>query len=93
MKRKTTHKDNIIALRRIEGQIKGIQRMISDEKYCIDIITQIHAAVNALNRVSEKILARHIEHCVVDTFRGKSEGDRAQKIDEIMNVIKKLHKL
>lgn len=67
--------------------------MIDQGEYCVDIVTQIHAAVNALYGVSEKILAKHIEHCVLDTFRGKSEKDRTQKIDELINVIKKLHKM
>lgn len=93
MKHITTHKENLANLKRIEGQIKGIQRMIEEEKYCIDIVNQIHAAVNALYRVSEKILARHIENCVVNTFKGKSKQPRSRKISELMSVIKRLHKL
>ncbi|MFC1708564.1 metal-sensitive transcriptional regulator [Candidatus Omnitrophota bacterium] len=93
MKKNPSHEKNLVALKRIEGQIRGIQGMIKNGTYCVDITTQIQAAVSALNRVSEKILARHIEHCVVDTFRGRSEKNRTQKINEIMDVIKKLHKL
>ena len=93
MEHKTTHKEHLAALRRIEGQVKGIQRMVEDEKYCIDIVIQIHAAINALYRVAEKIFARHIEHCVVDAFKGKSEREKIQKIDEVMEIIKRLHKL
>ncbi|MFC1646480.1 metal-sensitive transcriptional regulator [Candidatus Omnitrophota bacterium] len=93
MKKNPSHEKNLVALKRIEGQIRGIQKMIEEGKYCIDITIQIHAAVNALNRVSEKVLARHIEHCVVDTFRDKSKKDRTQKINELMAVIKKLHKI
>lgn len=93
MRHKTIHKENLTALRRIEGQVKGIQKMVKEEKYCIDIVNQIHAAVNALYRVSEKILAKHIEGCIVDTFKGKSKREKSQKINELMAVIRKLHKL
>jgi len=93
MTQKTTHSTNLIALRRIEGQVKGIQRMIEDKKYCIDITNQIHASINALYRVAEKILSKHMESCVVDALKGKSETKKKQKIDEIMSVIKQLNKL
>ena len=89
----TTHTESLIALRRIEGQVKGIQRMIEDKKYCMDIANQIHACVGALHRVAEKVLAKHMEHCVVNALRGKSENERRQKIDEIMTVIRRLHKI
>ncbi|NQT28548.1 MAG: metal-sensitive transcriptional regulator [Candidatus Omnitrophica bacterium] len=93
MPHKTTHDENLIALRRIEGQIKGIQRMIEEKKYCVDIVNQVHASVNALRRVAEKILAKHMEHCVVDAIKGKSEQQKKEKIDEIMEVIRRLQKL
>jgi len=93
MTQKTTHSTNLIALRRIEGLVKGIQRMIEDKKYCIDITNQIHASINALYRVAEKILSKHMESCVVDALKGKSETKKKQKIDEIMSVIKQLNKL
>jgi len=93
MPHKTTHTANLIALRRIEGQIKGIQRMIEGKKYCIDIVNQVHASINALRRVAEKILAKHMEHCVVDAIKGKSEQQKKEKIDEIMEVIRRLQKL
>ena len=91
--RKTTHKENIGALRRVEGQVKGIQKMVKEEKYCIDIVNQIHAAVNALYRVSEKVLAKHIDGCVVETFTGKSRNNKSKKTHELISVIRRLHKL
>jgi len=87
------HNKNIVSLRRVEGQIRGIQKMIEERKYCIDIVTQIHAAVNGLYRVSENILEAHIEHCVVDAIKGKSEKEKGQKIKEMMQVMKRLRKL
>ncbi len=93
MAHKTTHSENLIALRRIEGQIKGIQKMVEEKKYCIDIVNQVHASISALRRVAEKILSKHMEHCVVDAIKGKSESQRKEKIDEVMSVIRKIHKI
>lgn len=93
MRHKTTHQENLIALKRIEGQVKGVQKMIEEGKYCVDILNQIHAIINALYRVAEKIFTKHIEHCVVDAFRGKSEKERREKINEVAEVIKRLHRL
>ena len=93
MPHKTTHTENLMSLRRVEGQVKGIQKMIDEKRYCIDIATQIHASINALYKVAEKILAKHMEHCVVDALRGRSETQKRQKIDELMDVMKRLRKL
>jgi DNA-binding FrmR family transcriptional regulator len=93
MKTKTIHKEHLHALRRIEGQVKGIQKMIEEEKYCIDIAIQIHAVVNALHRVSEKVLAKHIEGCVGSTFEKGNKSQKETKILELLGTIKMLHKL
>lgn len=90
---KTTHEENLVALKRIEGQIRGIQKMIEEKKYCINIVEQVHAAMNALNRVAENIFIKHIEGCVVFSLKGKSERDKIEKIDEIMKVIRKMYKI
>lgn len=92
MKHKTSHKENLNALKRINGQVEGIQRMIEDERYCIDIIIQVHAAIHALYRVGDKIFAKHLEHCVKDVLTGKSKREISEKIDEIMKVMKNMHK-
>jgi DNA-binding FrmR family transcriptional regulator len=86
------HKDNITALKRIDGQVKGIQRMIEDERYCLDIIAQIHAAINALYRVGNRIFAKHIERCVRDVLTGESQREMSAQINEIMRVMKSVHK-
>jgi len=93
MKPKTTHTENLVALRRIEGQIKGLQKMIEDKKYCIDIATQIYACIGALSRVVENVLEKHMEHCVLEALVGKSEKEKEQKIKEVTQVIKRLHKM
>ena len=92
MPNKAVHNEDLMSLKRIEGQVKGIQRMIVARKYCMDIVNQLHAATNALHRVAEKILAKHIEHCVVDAFKGSSEKKKIQKINEVMDILKRLRK-
>ncbi len=87
MKKNPSHKDNIVALRRIEGQVRGVQKMIEDGKYCIDILNQINAVKGALGRVEEKILKKHFQHCVTDAIKGTSEQERQQKLDEILKLI------
>ena len=81
------HQDNIVALKRIEGQIRGLQRMIEDRKYCIDILNQIHAVKGALAKVEEKILQKHFQHCVTTAIVGSSEKEKQQKLDEILELI------
>lgn len=83
-------KDNYLArLRRVEGQIRGIHRMVEEDEYCIDILTQISAATSALENVALALLGDHLEHCVVDAARN---GDPAEKLDEARAAIKRLVK-
>ena len=82
------HSDTLYALRRIEGQVRGVQKMIEDRKYCIDILTQISAIKGALSRVEEKILEKHFRNCVTKAVTGSSEKQRQQKMDEILKLIR-----
>jgi len=84
-----SHDSNLIALRRIEGQVRGVQRMIEDRKYCIDILNQICAIKGALGRVEERILKKHFESCVTQAFQGTSEDEKQEKLDEILKLINK----
>ena len=93
MTQKTRHDETLTALRRIEGHVKGIQKMVEEGKYCVDIVIQIHAVVSALYRVSEKIFAKHIESCVASAFRGKPKKEKDAKIEEIIHVVHNLHAL
>ncbi len=88
----TTHSENTARLSRIEGQVKGVKRMIGDGEYCIDIITQIQAARSALQSVSKIILEKHLKHCVADALEQRDEADIDQKLEEIMTVIKRMEK-
>ncbi len=89
MKRHPDHSDKLIALRRIEGQVRGIQKMIEDNKYCVDILTQIDAARGALATVGEKILEKHFRHCVTDALSGKSAKQKEQKTKEVLALIRR----
>ncbi|MHC4116339.1 MAG: metal-sensitive transcriptional regulator [Planctomycetota bacterium] len=87
MKKNPCHDSNLVALRRIEGQVRGVQRMIEDRKYCIDILNQIYAVRGALAKVEERILKSHFEHCVTEAVQGSSEKEKRQKLDEILKLI------
>ncbi|HVB65683.1 MAG TPA: metal-sensitive transcriptional regulator [Nitrolancea sp.] len=73
-------------LRRIEGQVRGVQRMVEEGRYCLDIVTQIHAITAAADRVSQQVLEEHIRGCVTDAIR-EQRGDEA--ISELMTVLRK----
>jgi DNA-binding FrmR family transcriptional regulator len=74
-------------LNRIEGQVRGLARMIDDDRYCIDIVTQISAVRTALRRVGEEILRDHVSHCVADAIASGSQADQRKKIAELMDVV------
>jgi DNA-binding FrmR family transcriptional regulator len=73
-------------LRRIEGQVQGIQRMVEEEKYCVDILLQLTAVEGAVEQVQRLLLGRHIESCVADAIRTGSTRDRQKKVDELLDV-------
>lgn len=87
MKKNPSHKGNLVALRRIEGQVRGVQKMLQERKYCIDILNQIYAIKGALSRVEEKILEKHFQHCVTEAVKGTSKKESRQKLDEILKLI------
>jgi DNA-binding FrmR family transcriptional regulator len=92
MKYVTTHEEELIRLRRIEGQIRGLQKMIEEKRYCVDILTQINSVVGAIERVEESILERHLKGCVDHSFTKGTREDRAKKISEIIDVLRKFRK-
>ena len=93
MTKNPDHQDNIVALKRIEGQIRGVQRMIENRQYCIDILNQIHAVKGALARVEEKILQKHFRHCVTTAMTGNSEKEKQLKLNEILKLINRTRKV
>ena len=93
MKQITTHQEQLEFLKKIEGQIAGIQRMIEEKRYCVDIITQLHSVVGAILRIEEKIFRKHIEGCVIGALKGKSEAEKQKKLNELLGLIGKYRRL
>ena len=71
-------------LSRIEGQVRGLSRMVDEDRYCIDIVTQISAVRAALRRVEEEVLKDHVSHCVEHAIASGDKSDQRQKIAELM---------
>ncbi len=76
-------------LRKIEGQIRGIQRMVEDDTYCVDILTQISAVVAGMEKVGLKLLRDHMRGCVADAIKAKGPGDVDKKVDEVVKVVER----
>ncbi|MDA9212075.1 metal-sensitive transcriptional regulator [Gammaproteobacteria bacterium] len=81
------HKDKLTNLRRIEGQVRGVQNMIEEGKYCVDILNQIKALKNSIITVEGKILKTHLRECIKDSLNESDDFDL--KIDEIMKTMKR----
>jgi DNA-binding FrmR family transcriptional regulator len=80
------HTQSLKRLKTIEGHIRGIQRMLEEDEYCIDIIRQIHAVQSALNKVSKQILDQHLNTCVIAAIRGEDADERERILQEITDV-------
>ena len=74
-------------LNRIEGQVRGLARMVEEDRYCIDIVTQIAAVRAALRRVEEQVLRDHIDHCVRHAIASGSKAEQEEKVAELMEVL------
>jgi DNA-binding FrmR family transcriptional regulator len=74
-------------LNRIEGQVRGLAKMVDEDRYCIDIVTQISAVRSALRRVEEEILKDHVAHCVEHAIKSGDKADQRRKIAELMDVV------
>jgi len=76
-------------LSRIAGQVRGLSRMVEEDRYCIDIVTQISAVRAALRKVEEEVLRDHVAHCVEHAITSGDKADQRQKIAELMDVIQR----
>jgi DNA-binding FrmR family transcriptional regulator len=83
----TVKKDSLSRLKKIEGQVRGIMKMVEEEQYCIDIINQITAAEKALSGVARIVMKRHVESCVSSAI---VQGKGQMKIEELINAVFKI---
>jgi CsoR family transcriptional regulator, copper-sensing transcriptional repressor len=77
-------------LRRIEGQVGGLLRMVEHDRYCVDVLTQIDAVRAALHKVEEKILHDHVSHCVADAFAAGDATEQRHKVEELIKTIERM---
>jgi DNA-binding FrmR family transcriptional regulator len=79
-------------LNRIEGQVRGISRMVEEDRYCIDIVTQISAVRAALRRLEEEVLHDHVTHCVEHAIASGNKAEQRRKVEELMSVVKRANR-
>jgi CsoR family transcriptional regulator, copper-sensing transcriptional repressor len=84
-----SHQEELVRLKRIRGQIDGIERMIQDNRYCMDIVTQIRSILAALRSTEGLIMERHVRHCVKDAISSRDERVSEEKIQELLEVFQK----
>lgn len=84
-----TKKSALNRLRRIEGQVRGIARMVEGDRYCIDVITQVQAVRAALGRIEQEVLKDHVATCVEHAIRSGNAADQRRHVTELLEVIDK----
>jgi DNA-binding FrmR family transcriptional regulator len=88
------HRATVIKrLRSISGHVNGIERMVTEDAYCIDVIKQVQAVQAALNKVNDLILENHLNTCVIEAVRGDNKKDRERVLDEIVDVFEMAQKI
>lgn len=85
-----SHSDQLVRLKKIEGQVRGIQKMIEEKRYCIDILSQVKAVSGALKKIETGIMEGHLQHCVHDAIKSKDEAEAEIKIKEILKLFAKM---
>jgi DNA-binding FrmR family transcriptional regulator len=87
------NKDELVKrLHRVEGQVRGIERMVEDDRYCIDILTQIGAVSTALESLALEILDGHVKHCVTDAIASGNKREAAAKTEELLAAVQRFAK-
>jgi len=86
----TTKTAVITRLKRIEGQVGGLQRMVAEDRYCVDLLTQIDAVRAALHKVEEQVLRDHVSHCVAGAFASGDVVEQRHKIEELIATIARM---
>ncbi len=87
------HTENIQRLKTVEGHIRGIQRMLENDQYCIDVIRQIQAVQSALNKISARILDGHLNTCLLNAIQGDDPEERQRVLNEITEVFQTANKI
>ena len=90
--KKNTRSACMNRLSRIEGQVRGIARMVDEDRYCIDIVTQISAVRAALRRVEAEVLREHVAHCVEHAIASGDANEQRRKVAELMDVLARTHR-
>ncbi len=83
---KPRHEDCLMRLSRIEGQVRGVSKMIESERYCIDILTQLRAIRAALGKVEAEVLKDHADHCIADAISSGGEDEQRKKFSELIEL-------
>lgn len=83
----TVRKEAETRLRRVIGQIGGIQRMLDENRYCVDVLLQVAAVQAALGEVGRLVLANHVETCLAEALRSDNAREQRKKIDEVMDIV------
>ena len=86
-----SHENQLVRLKKVEGQVRGIQTMIEERRYCMDLLSQIRAVTGAMRKIESGILTSHLQHCVNDAITSKSQKESAVKIKEITRLFEKLN--
>ena len=87
--RHPSHSEDLVRLRRIKGQIEGVERMIEENRYCMDIVIQIRSIMAALRSTEGLVMERHLRHCVTDAIKANDERLTEQKIKELLTLFQK----
>ncbi|MCB0422422.1 MAG: metal-sensitive transcriptional regulator [Bdellovibrionales bacterium] len=88
-KKGASHSNQLHRLNRIEGQVRGVAKMIEEKRYCVDILQQIKAIKSALAKVEISVLENHIQHCVKRAIASGSEKETQKSIEEVLSLVKK----
>ncbi len=88
----TTKQPLLTRLTRIEGQVRGIARMVEDDRYCIDVLNQVQAVKAALKKVEEQVLKDHAAHCVAHAIKSGDSKDQTQKFNELVELFSRYGK-
>ena len=92
MKKGACHHGRLVALKRIEGQVRGVRRMIEEGRYCVDILNATAAIRGALKKVEAEILKGHLQACVHRAFEGRSKREKEVKLEEIHKLFESMRK-